>query len=285
MGGSSSGTGTPDLGTVGNGIVNTSVNAVSGGLPAIYNGINGGGFSGVAGSLGGQGPLFNGLPGQGPNSGQNSPWQPTGTQPTVGPLADTLNRAPDGSIVRNQLAPGLGEQNEYVNRPLGQLESMTSPDAMTKDSPWAQSQFNQIDRQTAGMRDAAHQNMLSSVQGASDQAASHGGLTGGGAARIGAMGMMNEANADQGASLYGANAHDATRATDYSTKVGILQQLPAAELAKAQNAEKVQGDNTNFIQSGDQMVNNNTLTKYGEDMKTYIGNNLASATAASGKRK
>lgn len=249
-------------------------------------------FKGVAGKPGSQGdggqpmnvpnPAINSV---NPYNQSNSPWSPTGTQPQLGPLADPLNRSPDGKTVyTNQLAPGLGETNSLNTAPLSQLQDMTSKSALASDSPWAQSQFNQIDRNTATLHDAAQQNMLSSVQGASDQAASHGGLTGGGSARIGAMGMMGAANADQGAGLYGAQAKDATRAQDYQAKVGMLEQLPGQELGAAQNAENVQGYNTGAVMTGDQMYNQGSLTKYGQDMNSYIGQNLSSAIGNSGKR-
>lgn len=222
-----------------------------------------------------------GLPG---HDGHGNYTGPSGTQPQIGQLADPLRRDQNGGILPG-LAVGLGEGNAYNNNPLTQIENMTSPSALVQNSPWAQSQFSQIDRNTSGMRDSAKLNAMSSVQGASDSAAAHGGLTGGGSARIGAMGMMNEANGDQAASLYGAQSKDQTRATDYQQKMGLLSQEPGMEAQRAANAEGVQRDNTNFVMGGENMVNNNTLTKYGQDMNSFIGNNLANATAASGKKK
>lgn len=226
------------------------------------------------------GPL-SGLPG---HDGHGSYAGPSGTDPTIGQLADPLRRDKNGGILPG-LAVGLGEFDHYNAKPLHEIESMTSPGAMTSDSPWAQSQFNQIDRNTAGMRDASKLNAMSSVQGASDSAATHGGLTGGGAARIGAMGMMNQANGDQAASLYGAQSKDQTRATDYGQKMNLLSQVPGMEGQRAQYQSNVEGANTDSILKGENMVNNNTLTKYGQDMNKFIGTNLANATAASGKKK
>lgn len=114
------------------------------------------------------------------------------------------------------------------------LDALTSRGMAQGKSPWLQMMEGRVGQQQAGYMDDALKAGRGATTSALDTAASHGGLSGGAAARIGRAGAESTAQAQSAAAKWGADARAQAGLEDERTKLGILQQLPGQELALGQ---------------------------------------------------
>lgn len=165
--------------------------------------------------------------------------------------------------------------------PLDHLEAFASS---TGPSPWLANANANVDQQTQAMRDAAKVDASSNIAGGDLNAATHGGLTGGGAARIAGAAQTGQAAAEQNAAGQGAFQKNANTVQDWQNKLAVSEGLPAQELAST--GQTLQGNEFNAGQTnaGKAMNVNTALGGFGQAMNAFIGGKIGDATAASGKK-
>ncbi len=143
-------------------------------------------------------------------------------------------------------------------------------------SPWLHMQDEMIDNTTGKMRDQAATDAASATSGAMNTAASHGGLSGGAAARIAGRGADSSVMGQQGANFQGEQGKLGAGIADEQNKMDILKSLPQQQLdlakynaginmydtTNANDAKKYAADN--YI-GGIKEGNANMLSKYGID--------------------
>ncbi len=236
------------------------------------NGIFGGG-NGIGGVVG---PKI----GMGPGSqGSGSPWSPGGTLPSMyGPDGQLL---PQFVVNPSQLDPSQVNTSGMSNS----LNFLSNYAGNTGPSPWLTNANAMVDQSKAAALGGNAQSFNTATEGADLSAASHGGLTGGGGARIAAAGMQGEMAANQGAEGQAAMAKNANTVQDWQNKLGVAEALPGQQ-TNAFNAALQPLEYNTTAQNVAKGVNvGSANTGFGQQMDAYIGNVLGNATANSGKKK
>lgn len=220
--------------------------------------------------------------------------QPAGGMPTFPGLQAGVD--PNGKLIPGATTTASPASINYGAADDPSMANMSTYANAAGPSPWLQLQNQNVASQVAGMKGANAVSQESGVQQASDAAASHGGLTGGGAARIGAASLMGKAGADQSANNSGFLTNNNNAVTDMQTKLATQQQVvndenQTATVGNSGNEYNaglntgVSGQNASNTLTGINQANTNSVAKYGQDMNGYIGNQLATALGKTGKSK
>jgi len=206
---------------------------------------------------------------------------------------------PNASFDTSTLLPGMLNKNAMQGGyavDTNSLQGLEKYANSTENSPWLNLTNQKIAGQTAGLQDQGMLDAQANSSGAMNAAASHGGLSGGAAARIAGRGATAGTNAMQQANQWGEQGKLSAGIAEQADKMNTMRSLPGAQLdlarynsglgefnATTENSGKLI-NNQNFI-SGVKEGNQNDLTKYGEQMKGYIGDNASNALMKSGKKK
>lgn len=209
-----------------------------------------------------------------------------GARYQAGTLGGESTNAMDGGLKVDTTA--LKALQGYATNPDGTLN--------TSASPWLTMQNANVDLSTGKARNQASLDAQSASDQAMSNAAMHGGITGGGAARISALGTTAGANGQQNATLAGDVQKNQNAATDWTNKLGVASALPGMQQGLAQYNSGNQQFDTNALNNGGmfnagniiggiQSGNSNLLQQYMQAIMGQGGSEMASAMSKAGKHK